>query len=411
MAFFDRNVKVDAALEQVWNVLLKTTAAHKTILSKPNSILLTTDSKYGYLYLLRTAPDGTLYLRHAVETFERVKEIFRDTRGQEALKLLLQPTTYEDEHTFFAEQEADERLQTIAKPPVSPPAPVADAEPAMPKLRIFREDRPAPGSTAMPATPKAIPDEIIEGKFKAGTPWNPMTVSGFMFLISTIGVGIGLGINWRRLGKPEWMLWTILLAIALPIVMILIAIVGAGRLAQSPPILGFAFVMSAFGLNLGFLAALIYLQHGAYKKWQEVGHTATLKAYPYNFTRAALICVGITVLVGVGGTAASYNSFTPREHNGTYLHVTYSPSWGEYPASDYGDFCDDYGCELILSDTRFRYTHILFERIPLFERMTVEAYESDAREYVLDRSDTQFESEHTLTIDGHDAIALEVSQF
>src|SRR6185295_6366096 len=110
MAFFDRKVSLGTSAADVWRLLQEMTASHKAIISKENTLLLTADDEYGYLYVLREMPDGTLNLRHVLDTYTHVKEVFRSARGQEALKLLMQPTTDVDEATsFFAEQEAEDR--------------------------------------------------------------------------------------------------------------------------------------------------------------------------------------------------------------------------------------------------------------------------------------------------------------
>jgi hypothetical protein len=399
MSFFDKTVNISASTDDVWRLLEALTAKQKVLMSKPNTMLLTSDEEFGYLYVLRETAEGGIKLRHLVDTYTHVKEAFRTARGQEALKILLQPTTVLDESTtFFAEQEAEERLQEIAQK--FTPKSKAD----QPSLRGFLSDKPRQTSDSFQAASQ-IPD-ADEGKFKAGTPWNPLTVSSYMFFATTFGAGIGLGINWRRLGKPEWMWWTILGAFAIPFSTIGILLAMVGRVTL-PPLAGIALAMLGFGLNFGFIYGVVYLQHGAYKKWQAVGHTDALKAHRYDFINASLVTLGIATLAVVGGTALGYYQSIPNQFNGEHISFTYPKNWAQYPASDYGDFCEDNGCEVIISDSRYRFTHMLFERILLNRPQTAQAFASNSWEYFSTEFDVIFVDERIITIDGHETVIFE----
>src|SRR5688572_24351643 len=100
----------------------------------------------------------------------------------------------------------------------------------------------------------------------AGQPWNPLQISGLMFWITTIGAGIALGINWRRLGKPQWTLPTILLSIVILVGVLGIIFGGMNMLSGTTRQirlsleLTIALIMGLAGLNFGFIAAVAYLQ-------------------------------------------------------------------------------------------------------------------------------------------------------
>lgn len=127
-----------------------------------------------------------------------------------------------------------------------------------------------------------------------GEPYRLM--STFVFL-SVIGAGILLGLNWKKLLKPEWQWKTILISIFLPVLLIAFAI---GWIILLRPYLELAaqFILSipmlAFGANVGYLYGLARLQNGAYKKFKDEGFEALLR-YEYN-TDDALFFGGIVML-------------------------------------------------------------------------------------------------------------------
>lgn len=128
-------------------------------------------------------------------------------------------------------------------------------------------------------------------------------MSTFVFL-TVFGAGILLGLNWKKLGKPEWQGKTILIAILLPVVMIGLAIGWMVLLipySQFPIQFLLSLPMLAMGANFGFLWGLARLQNGAYKKYQKEGDAA-LQNYEYDVDGAlffgGLVMVGFA-LVGV----------------------------------------------------------------------------------------------------------------
>jgi hypothetical protein len=108
-----------------------------------------------------------------------------------------------------------------------------------------------------------------------------------MFIITTIGVSIAMGLNWRRLGKTQWTMPTIVLGFVLPI--LVLVIVFALLSISTDRRLVMSIAMFAAGLNFGFVYALQSLQHGAYKKWMDTYSVDALMNYEYDFRKAGLI--------------------------------------------------------------------------------------------------------------------------
>jgi hypothetical protein len=104
---------------------------------------------------------------------------------------------------------------------------------------------------------------MIAVKSSQAAPGEPYRLMSYFVFLTVIGAGILLGLNWKKLGKPEWQARTILLSILLPITMIALAI-GWIVLLLPHPDLPTQFVMSipmlAFGANVGFVWGLARLQ-------------------------------------------------------------------------------------------------------------------------------------------------------
>jgi hypothetical protein len=135
-------------------------------------------------------------------------------------------------------------------------------------------------------------------------PSNPYQLFSYFMFITIFGSGILLGINWKRLGRPEWMWKTILLSIFFPAVMIGILILLVANtiemdLPQRLVLLEIALPMS---VNFAYLWALAWLQNEAFKKFKAEG-AAVLPGYVYDFQKAVvygvLLAIGMTVAMVV----------------------------------------------------------------------------------------------------------------
>jgi len=115
------------------------------------------------------------------------------------------------------------------------------------------------------------------------SPWNPYQLfSSFMF-ITWFGAGILLSLNWKRLGKPEWVLKTMLLSIFIPAgaIAVVIGWVLFFIDANLPEPLMMSVPMLGMTTNFGYLWALARLQNGAYKEFKSQGFAA-IQDYQYD---------------------------------------------------------------------------------------------------------------------------------
>jgi hypothetical protein len=122
--------------------------------------------------------------------------------------------------------------------------------------------------------------------------------------------GIALAVNWRGLGKPQWILPTLLLSIGIPIVTIGGIVIVLHYL---PARTFFAYYLEVFfvgamlGLNIGYITGLAFLQKPAYHKWYQ-GRTQAMLAHLYDFEaalwKAGAWTIGITAVIGILGMLA-----------------------------------------------------------------------------------------------------------
>jgi|GEM_PF-3058111 hypothetical protein len=54
---------------------------------------------------------------------------------------------------------------------------------------------------------------MIAAKSSQPTPGEPDRLMSYFFFLTVIGAAILLGLNWKKLGKPEWQGKTILISI------------------------------------------------------------------------------------------------------------------------------------------------------------------------------------------------------
>jgi hypothetical protein len=134
-------------------------------------------------------------------------------------------------------------------------------------------------------------------------PWEPFRIMSSFVFLTIFGAGIWLGLNWKRLEKPEWQTRTILLSIFLPLIMIGIAIgwiVVSIPYKNMPEQLFMSVPMLAFGANFGYLWALARLQNGAYKKYKQEGFNALL-TYEYDVDGALFFGGLVTLGIAAAG--------------------------------------------------------------------------------------------------------------
>lgn len=138
-------------------------------------------------------------------------------------------------------------------------------------------------------------------------PWNPYQILGFVVIASSIFVGIILGLNWKRLKKPEWQVTTILLSIIVPLLAIALAlgwimIFSTNKNAPIQLVLSIPFL--AMGVNFGYAWALARLQIGAYELYQDQGAEALVN-YKYNLQGAVIFGTIVALSIGIAGSLIS----------------------------------------------------------------------------------------------------------
>jgi hypothetical protein len=120
-------------------------------------------------------------------------------------------------------------------------------------------------------------------------------------VVSAIGVGIVLGLNWRRLGKPEWLIPTIALSILIPGIA-LAASLGWVFFMIPRPGMPIEIIVSipflALSTNFGYAWALARLQNVGYKAFKAHGPEG-LQGFDYDVQGAALFGAGVTLAIWV----------------------------------------------------------------------------------------------------------------
>ncbi len=141
-------------------------------------------------------------------------------------------------------------------------------------------------------------------KYSQPSPWEPYRLFSFFMFITWFGAGILLGLNWKRLGKPEWVLKTVLLSILIPAVTItgmLIFLFSTSNM-NLPELFVMVIISLTLSINFAYLWALARLQSGAYKKFKAAGFSA-LQGYEYDVDSAmffgGIVAIIMSVIIAV----------------------------------------------------------------------------------------------------------------
>lgn len=182
--------------------------------------------------------------------------------------------------------------------------------------------------------PKRSPREKIA---KADWPHNPTSLFAMFPVITIIGSQIALSINWRRMGKSDWM-WTSLgLTLLFPVAMVFmfwIAFTRWGHLADWS-MLQMLLLILPFGLMWGWLLALWQVQHSAYQFWERTQDLDALRDYPYNFIKGGVFCTGAVLVVLFIGANVYTSAWQPRVNSVYPYTVTHTFLWQRgTPSSD-----------------------------------------------------------------------------
>jgi hypothetical protein len=143
--------------------------------------------------------------------------------------------------------------------------------------------------------------ESIEIKFKnISPPFDPYKAMGYSFYISWIFSGIILGINWRRLGKPNWFIPTAIISFiiqALAITIAIIWIIGFRTVETMPKIFLYYIPSLMAGIIFAIPLAIAKIQNGPYKLYKKEGRSSLVE---YKYDWIDTITYGILLSFGIG---------------------------------------------------------------------------------------------------------------
>ncbi len=300
MALFDRTITIQAPPEMVWEEANQAARKGTIVREETQRLVVATETGMGYVYLLSPQADGSTRLRHSVGSAAAIQAALSngqdmaaaldalvrqpDSPGAMALDLLL--TLVKLSPDALGERQQEEirkKAESVACRAKWTPAPVAS-----PVSELLA----APQSTeaASPVTALAPPDK---------PPWNPTLFTGMALVFSFAASGILAGLNWRRLGKPQYMAPTILLSVVGFVVMVGVLMVlplgeGAAR--------GMGYL-----INIGLGGLLTYLQRAAFREWTATHGVPTAQQSGYLVpaavglgTLAVVIVLMFSPLVGMG---------------------------------------------------------------------------------------------------------------
>ncbi len=348
MALFEGTVVIRATPEAVWNEINRASYGQKVAFEKGGRLLAAAELGIAYVYLLLPQPDGTVRLRHFVGQEAQVIQAAQRVRSLPEFLAALEAIPPQESFCQPGEQRLARIKAAAERDPLG-----QQAAPSPPRIVPRLASSPAKAATsplpAQVADPYAPSDTSSPMPPPHGKPWNPRTVFSWTFIASYILTGIVLGINWRRLGRPQWVWPTVLTACLGPLALLVAVLLLATHASASAltPIL--IILVAGLVFNYSFISLIYLLQDGAYKAWQKSGDWATLRDYRYTLGGPALktaAFVGVGVAVALGVIALENRTLT---YENADLRFTYGSAW-ESLDIDRQDFCrtSDYRCLLVL---------------------------------------------------------------
>lgn len=184
----------------------------------------------------------------------------------------------------------------------------------------------------------------------AGHPWNP-TMWMIVALVGLAPIGIiGLALNWKRLGKPQWTSVTIFILLMLAsLAIVSFIIVEKVEAAQSLDAVPFGIWLIG---SITLTIAITDLQRTPYEIWNTEHDTAGMLAHIYNFKKALFQAIFLIVLgTGIGIFVMLTNRETFETFEDSALRVTYSSEWEAVEPSSQASCQQITGCFLYLIDT------------------------------------------------------------
>lgn len=90
MAYFVGKVSLDLTLEQAWHATHKTISPPERITTETHPVAFAAvDDTFGYIYLLHERHNGQVGVRLIVDQVSRIREVFKQYRGSEAIDVLI----------------------------------------------------------------------------------------------------------------------------------------------------------------------------------------------------------------------------------------------------------------------------------------------------------------------------------
>lgn len=247
-------------------------------------------------------------------------------------------------------------------------------------------------------------------KRKNNAPWNPYSIAVWMFVITTIGAGIGLAWNWRRLGRPNWMWGTIALTFLIPVGIIGFVVFAVSRMTPGVPmtVLQNAVLMGVAGCSFAFIWFTAVLQQSAYRVWETTGDLEQMRQQPLNYTKAGLVAGGVVLSFAVVGAFFAIDNQRTTTVDLQGYSVEYGKSWRGLDPQEVG-FCTGgyYECDLVLSDNRFGYTTAAFISYDAESGMSLETYAEQSWENISYGEGVVLEVSETRQINGQTAYVYE----
>jgi len=141
--------------------------------------------------------------------------------------------------------------------------------------------------------------EMPKRKHVDNPPWNPYRLLGLMFIITNVVSSILLGINWRRLGKPQWVMPSILATAGAILLGLVVFFVSLSMMPNADFAVVFFPGMTLILIGFGAMFTVAKMQNGAYEKWKNTSDMQYVYDHEYNFRRDALIGAGLVVGLGI----------------------------------------------------------------------------------------------------------------
>lgn len=242
-------------------------------------------------------------------------------------------------------------------------------------------------------------------------PWNPKNFY-FFYIWGIIGIiaNFVLSFNWKRLGRPKWVLPSLALSVGLP-VFILAVTIGllltgtTSGVTESTPFIVLGFICAIVTFYV-FSFSLPYIQSSAYKVWEKQGNQALLE-HDYNLKRVLLIdtLISIVVIMLLGGYVIYLT--VPVEYESDFIRLDYQRTWDIENHSEFEECSYEWiQCEIILSESKYVYTGLMVQRIDIDPSYTLNEWMNDDVVYWETTLENLTYSSDTYTIGGQDALRL-----